>query len=382
LKKVQSPIQAFVKKVKTKDALTLNDESLFTKHIETGVYALNGILSGDMFGGLETGRTTELAGESSSGKSAIANYLMEKFLNEHPETGIVILYETEGRVSESLTNIISPQFRERVIVVPTYSVDEINEDMLGNLKTNLDKAKEEKQEIHMMIVLDSLGNLGTAKELKDSTEGKNSTVDMKRAQQIKKLFRTITIPFIAKHQIPFIVINHVYDVIGSYVPMKKQGGGKGVEYLSNNIIEVANIKSDKEVKGIKKKSAFRLRVVKSLTLDKGTTLTVYFNNGHFEKYSSILNVGEELKVLETRNAGSKGKVFKYKDKEYSKKDLASDPNILEDMMKEINNAWREEHSFTVNSVVDDFLEDEEETQETENISEEEVETSDDDFNEE
>ena len=379
MKEAKSPLLEFIKSTKTKDSLTLEDSELYPQYIDTGVYVMNGVLSGDFYGGMETSRTTELIGESASGKSAVAIFLMSRFFEQFPNSGICYLFETEGRISKSLVELIPDKYKGRVVVIPITNVDELNEHILAKIKTALEDAREKDVDIRVMFVLDSLGNVGTAKEMKDSAEGKNSTLDMKRAQQIKKLFRTITIPVLTKFQIPFVLINHVYDVIGAYVPTKKASGGSGPSYLSNNIIDCKNINDD-ESKSQTKMSAFRLRVAKSMTLAPKTEVVVYLNNGVFSKYSYILKLAEDYKVIKTRNAGSKGKVFMFGDKEYTKADLRKDEKIMDEIVRLTNEAWKTDKSFMIKSEINVVLEEDPEVdgkvevKENEELTDEELTT--------
>ena len=86
----------------------------------------------------------------------------------------------------------------------------------------------------MLFVLDSLGNLSTTKEMEDIADGKD-TRDMTRAQLVRGAFRVLTLK-LGKAKVPLIVTNHVYDVVGSYVPTKKMGGGSGLEYAASGIL--------------------------------------------------------------------------------------------------------------------------------------------------
>jgi RecA/RadA recombinase len=93
--------------------------------------------------------------------------------------------------------------------------------------------KDEKSRPPMMFVLDSLGMLSTSKEMEDSLEGKD-TRDMTKAQIIKAAFRVLTLK-LAKVKIPLLVTNHVYELVGSYVPTKELGGGTGLKYAASTI---------------------------------------------------------------------------------------------------------------------------------------------------
>ena len=94
-----------------------------------------------------------------------------------------------------------------------------------------------------MFVLDSLGMLSTEKEINDALNDKQVR-DMTKSQLVKGAFRMITLK-LGQANIPMIVTNHTYDVIGAYVPTKEMGGGSGLKYAASTIIHL----SKKERKG-------------------------------------------------------------------------------------------------------------------------------------
>ena len=84
----------------------------------------------------------------------------------------------------------------------------------------------------IMIVIDSIGNLASKKEVEDALEQK-SVGDMTRAKQIKSLFRMVT-PHLTLKDIPMVVVNHTYKEIGMF-PKDIVGGGTGSYYSADNI---------------------------------------------------------------------------------------------------------------------------------------------------
>ena len=86
---------------------------------------------------------------------------------------------------------------------------------------------EHKDAPPMMMVLDSLGQLSSAKELEDVESGKPAR-DMTKAQLLRGTFRVLSLK-LAKAKVPLLVTNHVYDVVGSYIPMKEMSGGAGLK---------------------------------------------------------------------------------------------------------------------------------------------------------
>jgi RecA/RadA recombinase len=84
----------------------------------------------------------------------------------------------------------------------------------------------------VMIIIDSIGNLASKKEVEDALEGK-SVADMSRAKQVKSLFRMVT-PHLNLKDIPMVVVNHTYKEIGMF-PKDIVGGGTGSYYSADNI---------------------------------------------------------------------------------------------------------------------------------------------------
>ena len=91
-----------------------------------------------------------------------------------------------------------------------------------------------------MFVLDSLGMLSTEKEITDALNDKQVR-DMTKSQLVKGAFRMLTLK-LGQANIPLLVTNHTYDVIGSYVPTKEMGGGSGSKYAASTIIYLSKKK--------------------------------------------------------------------------------------------------------------------------------------------
>ena len=90
-----------------------------------------------------------------------------------------------------------------------------------------------------MFVLDSLGMLSTEKDQRHAQ--RQAVRDMTKSQLIKGAFRMLTLK-LGQADIPLIVTNHTYDVIGAYVPTKEMGGGSGLKYAASTIIYLSKKK--------------------------------------------------------------------------------------------------------------------------------------------
>ncbi len=276
-------------------------------YIDTGSYTFNALLSGSLFDGLPSNKITCLAGESATGKTYFSLGVVAQFLAANPE-GIVLYFDTEQAVTSDMFTErgVDPK---RVAVFPVETVEEFRHQCL----TIVDKvlATDESERKPMMIVLDSLGMLSTAKEMNDVSEGKN-TRDMTRAQVIKGTFRVLTLK-LGKAKIPMIMTNHTYDVVGSYVPMKELGGGSGLKYAASTIVTLSKKKDkqDDEVVGnIITCKLYKSRLTKEnkivqvqLNFDSGLNryyglVDLALDYGIFKKNSTKIELPDGTKVFE------------------------------------------------------------------------------------
>jgi hypothetical protein len=101
------------------------------------------------------------------------------------------------------------------------TIEEFRTKALKAVDIYLKKPEDERKPC--MFVLDSLGMLSTEKEIRDALDDKQVR-DMTKSQLVKGAFRMLTLK-LGQAKIPMIVTNHVYSVIGQYVPMQEMGGG-------------------------------------------------------------------------------------------------------------------------------------------------------------
>jgi len=173
---------------------------------------INVALSGTVDGGITPGLTM-LAGPSKHFKTGFALLLASSFLDKY-EDGVILFYDSEFGTPQSYFKTFGIDF-EKVIHTPITDVEELKFDIMQQMK-NIERNE------HVMIVIDSIGNLASKKEVEDALDGK-SVADMSRAKQLKSLFRMIT-PHLTLKDIPMVVINHTYKEIGLY-PKDIVGGG-------------------------------------------------------------------------------------------------------------------------------------------------------------
>lgn len=209
-----------------------------TGHINTGSMPLNALLSGSIYGGVLIPKVTALAGEPSTGKTFYAINILKKFLEADPN-GIVVYFETESALDLDMLEQRGINTK-RVIVAEVATVQEFRTKAMQMLDFYIEKRKKGDKN-PVLFVLDSLGGLSTQKEVEDIASGKDSR-DMTRAQLIRGAFRVLTLK-LGKAKIALIITNHTYDIVGSYVPMKKMNGGAGLEYAASTIIFLSKKKA-------------------------------------------------------------------------------------------------------------------------------------------
>jgi len=262
--------------------------------VDTGSYIFNALVSGSIFGGIPSNKITAIAGESSTGKTFFTLSVVRHFLDTDPDAG-VIYFESESALSKDMIESRNIDSR-RMIIVPVTTVQEFRTQALKIADKYLEQPAEDRKPL--MFVLDSLGMLSTTKEIEDSEAGKE-TRDMTRAQVVKAIFRVLTLK-LGKANIPMIVTNHTYDVVGAYVPTKEMGGGSGLKYAASTIIYLSKSKEKdgKEVVGniIKcetKKSRFTKENSKVAT-------RLYYDERGLDRYYGLLELGEQYGVFQRK----------------------------------------------------------------------------------
>jgi len=180
--------------------------------IPTSIPAMNIALSGSLKGGI-TGGTTIFAGESKRFKSMYSLFLVSEYMKSFPES-VCIFYDSEFGTPLSYFEKMGIDL-DRVVHCPITDIDQLKHDIVVQL-TELERKD------RVVVMIDSIGNLASKKELDDSIEGK-SAADFTRAKTLKAMFRQIT-PILAVKDIPLIAINHTYKEIGMF-PKDIQSGG-------------------------------------------------------------------------------------------------------------------------------------------------------------
>lgn len=231
------------------EMLDINPIAKIDEWIGTGSYILNAALSGSLFGGLPNRRSLVLAGEEGTGKTFIA---MSICRNAQKMGYTPIYFDSEGSIDVDFVQKLGVDV-SNVRLQPVNTVEEFSH-IASQIVQQFEEAKKKKEiPPKVLIVLDSLGNLTSIKEKEDTISGSNKR-DMTKQQAIRKLFRVNGLQF-AKHGIPFIINNHVYDSMSMFTPKEISGGG-GVKYNASIIFQLGKgkLKDEESKKTIEKKN--------------------------------------------------------------------------------------------------------------------------------
>jgi RecA/RadA recombinase len=269
------------KNTKIKETSILADSKFFTEKdmVQTEVPMLNLALSGSLDGGLAPGLTV-LAGPSKHFKTSFALIMASAYLKKY-EDAVLLFYDSEFGSPQSYFETFDID-TNRVLHTPVTNVEELKFDMISQLE-QLNRGDK------VCIVIDSVGNLASKKELEDAINEK-SVADMSRAKALKGFFR-MTTPYLNMKDIPMIAVNHTYMEIGMF-PKAVVSGGTGIYYSADNIWIVGRQqdKQGTEIKGYH----FIINVEKSRYVKEKSKIPISVSwDGGVEKWSGLLEVALE-----------------------------------------------------------------------------------------
>ena len=317
-------------------AESINDEE---QYVDTGSYVLNALVSGSIFGGVSKKRITAIAGETSTGKTFLSLAVVKNFL-DHDPTASIVYFDSESAITTDMLDERQID-RSRFFLMKCATVETFRHKAYAALDVYCKKPEEERKPC--MFVLDSLGMLSTEKEINDALADKQVR-DMTKSQLVKGAFRMLTLK-LGQANIPLIVTNHTYDVIGSYVPTKEMGGGSGLKYAASTIIYLSKKKEkdQKEVIGniIKAKTA-KSRLSKE---NKEVQIRLYYDERGLDRYYGLLELGE-LGGLWKNVAGR----YELNGKKIYAKEILKNPTeyFTSDIMEKLDNIAKEHFSYGTN----------------------------------
>ena len=305
-------------------------------YIDTGSYILNALLSGSIYRGLPSNKITAFAGESATGKTFFILGIVKQFLIDNP-TGGVLYFESESALTPEMIEerkIDSTRF----IQLPVATI----QDFAQQASRVVDKHIE-NSEAPLLLCLDSLGMLSTAKEVEDITTGANK-VDMTKARIVKGTFRVLTLK-LAKAGIPLLVTNHTYKQVGAMFPQDIMGGGSGLQYAASSIVFLSKRKEKvgtDVIGNVIHCKNFKSRLAKE---NKKVDVLLTYDQG-LNRHYGLLDLAEKydiIKKVSTRYEMPDGiKVFG--------KQIMEDPEkyFTDDIMEKLEIAAQKEFQYGIN----------------------------------
>jgi RecA/RadA recombinase len=264
-----------------KDTAIVADSKFFNKKdmISTSVPAINIALSGKIDGGLTPGLTM-WAGPSKHFKTMFSLIMAKSYMDKY-EDAVMLFYDSEFGTPKAYFESLGID-TQRIVHTPLLDVEQLKFDIMQQI-TNLTRGD------HVIVVIDSIGNLASKKEVEDALDG-SSKADMSRAKQLKSLFRMVT-PHLTMKDIPMVVVNHTYKTMELYAK-DVVGGGTGSYYSADNIFILGRQqeKDGKDLTGYN----FIINVEKSRYVREKSKIpiTVSFDGG-LSKWSGLLEMALE-----------------------------------------------------------------------------------------
>jgi len=259
----------------------LSDSKFFAEKEQTptSVPMINVALSGSMSGGISSGLTV-LAGPSKHFKTSFALLMASSYLDRH-EDAVLLFYDSEFGSPQSYFKSFGID-TSRVLHSPVTNIEELKFDLVNQLN-------EIERTDKVIVVIDSVGNIASKKELDDAMNEK-SVADMTRAKALKGLFRMIT-PQLTMKDIPLLAVNHTYMEQGMF-PKAIVSGGTGVMYSADNVWIIGRQQDKKgtEIQGYH----FIINVEKSRFVREKSKIPISVSwDGGIQKWSGLLDVALE-----------------------------------------------------------------------------------------
>jgi RecA/RadA recombinase len=201
-------------------------------------------------------------------------------MDTYPDA-VMLFYDSEFGTPQSYFDSFGID-TSRVLHTPITDVEQLKFDIMHQFE-------EIKRGDRVIVVIDSVGNLASKKEVEDALK-QNSAADMTRAKQLKSLFRMVT-PHLNLKDIPLIVVNHTYQTQEMY-SKAVVSGGTGIYYSADNIFILGRQqeKDGKEVTGYN----FIINVEKSRFVKEKSKIPIEVSwDEGISKWSGLLDMALE-----------------------------------------------------------------------------------------
>jgi RecA/RadA recombinase len=284
--------------------LLANDKTTYT---DTGSYVLNALISGSIRGGLPSDTIVGIAGEKATGKTYVCISICKHFLEANP-TGIVFYFDTEGAIKPNMV-IDRGLPEDRFQLKKVNTLEQFRLETVRIVNDYMTYAEEDRPP--MLMVLDSLGNISTIKEIEEAAvDIDKQKKDMTKAQLVRSVFRVLSIK-LEEANIPLIVTNHVGVKIGARVragmpPPIEMSGGEGLKFAASTILILTKSsiydEKNKVYTGVRMKAA----LYKSRhTVEKMQAETKLDYATGMDRYYGLIEFAKKFDLTEKCGTGTK-----------------------------------------------------------------------------
>ena len=309
------------------DILSDNAYSNVSEYINTGSLVLNYVCSGDFYKGIPKGRVVVLQGKSGVGKSVVASCIVA---DAQRKDYVCVWIDTENAMDKDFAERLGIDTTKILYMPAIEDLDEFRNQVFKLLKVYEEKYADKK----LLLILDSLGNLGSSKEQADAEADKKASDMGQRGKSIRSLFRVLT-PKLVKLGVTFVVINHTYDNPMNPYAGETESGGEGAVYNPSITVNFKKQKvkeDDKSISGmILKPTSTKNRITPPF---KTGEILISFADG-INKYYGLLDLALETGVIVKE--GNRFKTIKMTedDKLIWEKNLYT-PEVWEPILDELN----------------------------------------------
>lgn len=312
--------------------------------LDTGSYLLNAAVSADIYGGIPSNLITLIGGDPATGKTYFILSAVKSFLQLHQDVpSHAVIFDTEGAHRKDMYTDRNLD-RSRATIVTVKSLESLIHKMLKTI------AYAKENNIKMFMAVDSIGNISTDKEIQDLDKEEDKR-DMTKAPGVRKLFRNAVVPAVTAG-IPIIVAAHVYDVIGSYVPEKRIGGGKGAEYAATTVLMLSKKRdrdeTTKEILG----DLIKVKIMKSRLTKPYTEIEVRLrHDGGIHRYYGLEELAVKTGIFTEVRGG-----YELDGVKISARQIESDPKSVftPELLERINAAAAKEYSYRSDDTATDL----------------------------
>ena len=338
---------------------------------DTGSFALNRVITGNIHKGIPSGRITQIFGESQTGKSLIAIQTAVLALNKG-EIDVIFYIDSEGGGLQMFENFGADL--TKIEYIPVNSIEDCSVKMLKLYDTFMEATKQYKADpekndnIRAIVILDSWGGLSADKLINDAVKKDAQVQDMGLGAKLKNNLMSGLMMRVVQTGVALIIVNHTYDNPGAMFTskIKAMPGGKKLEYACHVIIQATKLlikpdnaeylTSGSEAGNYYAGNRMNFFTVKNRIAKPCFSADVYidFENG-IAKYDGLIDDAIVYGFIEKVHGGYK--VPSYSDKRIFFKELVTSDEIWNTFIDKFNEMSIERMKFS-KSIIDSIKESE------------------------